>query len=95
VATVSRRTAGVAQERPAEPPAPTEGASQPKPSLARDFWLVFSGQAISMQGDGLAGLALLWWIVEKTGSVTIATTLSMLSMLPVIFLGPVAGGHGH
>lgn len=44
-----------------------------------------------MQGDGLASLALLWWIAEQTGSVALATTLSMLSMLPVIFLGPVAG----
>lgn len=61
------------------------------PRLGRDFALVFTGQAVSMQGDGLASLALLWWIAEQTGSVALATTLSMLSMLPVIFLGPVAG----
>lgn len=64
--------------------------SPAKPSM-RDFWLVLSGQAVSMQGDGLSSLALMWWIAQDTGSVGVATTLTMVTMLPVIFLGPVAG----
>ncbi|MFS8641422.1 MAG: MFS transporter, partial [Symbiobacteriaceae bacterium] len=47
--------------------------------------------AVSMQGDGLAGLALIWWIADETGSVGVATLLTLLTMLPVILLGPVAG----
>lgn len=63
---------------------------QGQPSL-RNFWLVLSGQAVSMQGDGLSGLALLWWIAQDTGSVGVATLLTLVTTLPVIFLGPVAG----
>lgn len=71
-------------------PAGPETVSRPKTSL-RDFWLVLSGQAVSMQGDGLSSLALLWWIAQDTGSVGVATTLTMVTMLPVIILGPAAG----
>lgn len=61
------------------------------PGRGRDFALVLTGQAVSMQGDGLAGLALIWWIADETGSVGVATLLTLLTMLPVILLGPVAG----
>lgn len=57
----------------------------------RDFWLVLSGQAVSMQGDGLSSLALLWWIAQDTGSVGVATMMTLVTTLPVILLGPVAG----
>lgn len=73
----------------------TDAVGMERPTGARtsmrDFWLVMSGQAVSMQGDGLASLALLWWIAQDTGSVGVATTLAMVTMLPVIVLGPVAG----
>lgn len=68
----------------------SEETGQEQSSL-RNFWLVLSGQAVSMQGDGLSGLALLWWIAQDTGSVSVATLLSLVTTLPVIFLGPVAG----
>ena len=44
-----------------------------------------------MQGDGLASLTLLWWVAGETGSVSVATLLALVTMLPVILLGPVAG----
>jgi len=52
---------------------------------------MFTGQAMSMQGDGLANLAVLWWIAEETQSVTASASLALLATLPIIFLGPVAG----
>lgn len=64
---------------------------QPQTRRAVDFWLVFAGQAVSMQGDGLAGLALLWWIAQDTGSVAVAATLTLVTTIPVIVLGPIAG----
>lgn len=63
----------------------------PAEGLGRDFALVLSGQAVSMQGDGLMSVALLWWIAGETGSVGVATLLALLTTLPVIFLSPVAG----
>lgn len=74
----------------AETGIPETGLPPAKTSM-RDFWLVLTGQAVSMQGDGLSSLALLWWIAQDTGSVGVATTLTMVTMLPVIVLGPVAG----
>lgn len=71
--------------------APESELSRAKPALGRDFLVMFAGQAVSMQGDGLASLALLWWIAEETQSVGTATLLALLSTLPVIVLGPVAG----
>lgn len=55
----------------------------------RDFWLVLTGQALSMQADGLANLAVLWWIAQDTGSVGLATALAAATMVPVIVLGPL------
>lgn len=72
---------------------PVRGAAAPqaKPGLGRDFLWMFTGQAMSMQGDGLANLAVLWWIAEETQSVTASASLALLATLPIIFLGPVAG----
>ena len=44
---------------PAEPP-PGPPEAGPAPSLrgARDFWLVWSGQSVSLLGDGLYGIAM-------------------------------------
>ncbi|HEX6987985.1 MAG TPA: MFS transporter [Bacillota bacterium] len=57
----------------------------------RNFWLVWLGQAVSRQGDGMAGIAVIWWLVEVTGSPSATATLSLAMMLPGVLLGPVAG----
>lgn len=44
-----------------------------------------------MQGDGLANLAVLWWIAEETQSVTASASLALLATLPIIFLDLLPG----
>ncbi|RMD59034.1 MFS transporter, partial [Candidatus Parcubacteria bacterium] len=55
------------------------------------FFLIWSGQQISLLGSNLAGFALTWWITRETGSAVILSTLTMVMMLPGVFLGPFIG----
>src|SRR5690606_22542551 len=55
---------------------------------------MFTGQAMSMQGDGLANLAVLWWIAEETQSVTASASLALLATLPIIFHWTCCRGRG-
>src|SRR5690349_8832265 len=54
------------------PAAPGPPEAGPGPSLRgeRDFWLVWSGQSVSLLGDGLYGIAMAWWITQTLGSAT-------------------------
>ena len=55
------------------------------------FFTIWIGQAFSMVGSSLVGFAFVWFLTEKTGSATILTFGSMMSMLPSIIIGPLAG----
>ena len=55
------------------------------------FFTVWTGQAFSMVGSALVRFTLIWWLTERTGSATVLTTASIVSILPFIALAPVAG----
>jgi len=55
------------------------------------FFTIWSGQTISWVGSAVAQFGLIWWITEKTGSATILALATLISMLPGVILGPVAG----
>lgn len=57
----------------------------------RDFRLLFAGQALSQAGDRIMQLALLWWLLAKTGSAFDMGLMMAASTLPVVLLGPLAG----
>jgi DHA3 family macrolide efflux protein-like MFS transporter len=46
---------------------------------------------LSWVGSQVAMFALIWWLTDKTGSATVLATATMVSMLPQIVLGPIAG----
>ncbi len=53
----------------------------------RPFALLWAGQTMSRLGDSLYGIALAWWVLEKTGSPEVMGTLLIFIFLPqVIFL---------
>lgn len=52
---------------------------------------VWSGQAVSFLTSGAAGFALIWYLVETTGSALTLSMATLMYFLPVIFLGPLAG----
>lgn len=57
----------------------------------RNFILLWTGQTISVIGDNLYYLALMWWVLEKTGSTAIMATVAICSSVPAVILGPIAG----
>ena len=57
----------------------------------REFWVLWSGQSLSLFGSQAVQFALIWWLTEKSGSATILATATLLGLLPPIVLGPVIG----
>ncbi|MBG0788105.1 MAG: MFS transporter, partial [Anaerolineaceae bacterium] len=55
------------------------------------FFTIWFGQAFSMLGSQLVGFAFIWYLTEQTGSATILAIASLVSMLPNIIIGPLAG----
>ena len=55
------------------------------------FFTIWTGQAFSLVGSSLVHFTLIWWLTEQTGSATVLTTASLMSMLPAIFMAPFAG----
>jgi DHA3 family macrolide efflux protein-like MFS transporter len=39
----------------------------------------------------LSGFALVWWLIQSTGSATVLATASLVQTLPRVLLGPFAG----
>jgi MFS family permease len=91
-------------EIPDRPPPQTEGiGSAPAPPIppeppsggslrgARDFWLVWSGQSVSLLGDGLYTIAMAWWITQTLGSATALAGYALCWFIPTVTLPFVAG----
>ena len=57
----------------------------------RTFVIVWIGQTVSIVGDILFNLALMWWIVSATGSGLAMSASALATGLPRVFFGPVAG----
>lgn len=61
-----------------------------KPAM-KPFFLLWSGQALSLLGSQVAQFALIWWLTLETGSATVLTTATLVGLLPQIVLGPLVG----
>jgi len=57
----------------------------------RNFSLLFQGQAVSILGDNVFDIALRFWILTKTGSVSLMGILLSISTIPKVFISPFAG----
>ena len=68
----------------------TERGRQERPWKLR-FWLVFSGQALSLIGSSLTQFVLMWWITDTTGSISALGVAGMAGLVPQAVLGPFAG----
>lgn len=55
------------------------------------FFILWSGQAVSILGSRLAQFALIWWLTVTSGSATVLATASLVGLLPAVLLGPVIG----
>jgi MFS transporter, DHA3 family, macrolide efflux protein len=57
----------------------------------KPFFLIWTGQSISLFGSQLVQFALIWWLTAKTGSATMLAFASFFSYLPEVVLAPFAG----
>ncbi|MBF0297517.1 MAG: MFS transporter [Oligoflexia bacterium] len=62
--------------------------------LGKDFWIFRFGQIISIIGDNCSYVALMWWILDKTGSAAKISTVLAPSLFIKIFLLPLCGPLG-
>ncbi len=56
-----------------------------------NFFFLWFGQLISVMGDAIYGVALGFWVLQKTGSTALMGTLMAVSTLPRIIISPFAG----
>ena len=59
--------------------------SQDRPM--RPFFILWTGQSLSLVGSQAVQFALIWWLTETSGSATILATATLLGLLPPIVLG--------
>lgn len=57
----------------------------------RPFALLWAGQTSSRLGDNLHRIALVWWVLEKTGSATAMGTVMILSQVPLLIFLLIGG----
>jgi DHA3 family macrolide efflux protein-like MFS transporter len=55
------------------------------------FFVLWSGQALSLVGSMAVQFALIWWLTKQTGSAAILAMAALLGLLPSVALGPVIG----
>jgi MFS transporter, DHA3 family, macrolide efflux protein len=55
------------------------------------FLTIWTGQALSRFGSEVVSFALIWWLTDKTGSEAVLATATLMTLLPPVILGPVAG----
>ncbi|MGY0003967.1 amino acid adenylation domain-containing protein [Micromonospora sp. I033] len=80
----------VPAREPAVPAARRPAARRAMPSLAV-FYLIAIGQLVSLIGSGLTGFGMSLWVYQRTGSVSLFATATVLALLPAVVLSPVAG----
>ncbi len=55
------------------------------------FYVIWSGQAISLLGSELVQFALIWWLVHKTISAAVLAIAAFVGLFPHLVLGPIIG----
>ena len=57
----------------------------------RTFFVVWSGQFVSLIGTNLTGIALAIWVFQETGSTTKLALVLFASQVPQLLATPIAG----
>jgi MFS transporter, DHA3 family, macrolide efflux protein len=55
------------------------------------FFVIWSGQAVSLFGSAIVQFAIMWWLTQRTGSAASLATAALVGFLPSVLVGPFAG----
>lgn len=75
------------------PAALPPGGQPPAIFRNRNFLLLWLGQLVSQLGDRVHSIAVMWWVLEKTGSAALMGTVLIFATAPAVILSPFAGGY--
>ncbi len=56
-----------------------------------NFFLLWQGQMVSTFGSSIYSIILGFWVLDKTGSTAVMGSMMAISILPRVFLSPIAG----
>ncbi|MHA1672913.1 MAG: MFS transporter [Promethearchaeota archaeon] len=70
---------------------PLVSESTSAPSYMKQFFLLWSGQILSLLGSEVVGFAITWYITDITKSVMYLSLMMLLTFVPRLFLAPIAG----
>jgi predicted MFS family arabinose efflux permease len=73
------------------PSGPTSTPSFRRALASRPFFLLWTSQLVSQSGDFVFDVALLWLVLEQTGSVVAVSIVVVAAIVPSVTLGPVLG----
>ena len=57
----------------------------------RDFFTIWTGQAISLFTSAILQMAIIFYLTEKTGSAMVLSIASLVGFLPYAVFGPMIG----
>lgn len=57
----------------------------------RPFFVLWTGQSVSLLGSSATQFAVIWWLTSTTGSASILALATLVGLAPQIALGPIAG----
>ena len=55
------------------------------------FFILWTGQALSLIGSMAVQFALIWWLTQETGSAAVLAMAALFGLLPTVALGPLIG----
>ncbi len=70
---------------------PHVSESTSAPSYMKQFFLLWSGQILSLLGSEVVGFAITWYITDTTKSVIYLSLMMLLTFVPRLLLAPIAG----
>src|SRR6266498_5573523 len=62
-----------------------------RPNWTRRFFILWTGQALSLLGSQLVQFAIIWYLTQTTKSATTLALASMMGLLPQVVLSPFIG----
>lgn len=60
--------------------------------INKNYFLLWAGQLVSQLGDRFYAIALAWWVLERTDSPAVMGFFMVVSVLPELLFGLIAGG---